>query len=231
MLDGLMLGRLRIPVVMSVTALILVNLVPLAGVLWLGWRMIDVLMLFWMENVVIGVINVLRMGVRLVGAAELKGLVLIPFFTVHYFGFCAGHGLILLLLFGAPGTGLGPAQALGAGGIVEIIRELLSEPALGWGLIAIAASHMFSFVANFLGGGEWRRTEIGALMGAPYGRIMLMHVVLVIGAAIIAAIGQPIYALALLVALKILADASAHLRERRKLGSIETVNPGAQAAA
>jgi hypothetical protein len=40
----------------------------------------------------------------------------------------------------------------------------------------------------------------------------------VIGAAIFMAIGQPIYALALLVALKILADASAHLRERRKLG-------------
>lgn len=213
-----MLGRLRIPVVMSLTALILVNLVPLAGVLWLGWRMFDVLMLFWMENVVIGVINLMRMGVRLFGAGDLKGLVLIPFFTLHYFGFCAGHGLILMLLFGAPGTGLGPAQALGAGGVYEIISELLGEPALRWGLVAIAASHLFSFLVNFLWGGEWRRTDIDALMGAPYGRIMLMHVVLVIGAAILAAIGQPIYALALLVALKILADVSAHLRERRKLG-------------
>lgn len=211
-----MVGRLRIPVVMSLTALILVNLVPLAGVLWFGWRMFDVLMLFWMESVVIGVINLLRMAVRLFGAGELKGVVLIPFFTVHYFGFCAAHGLILVLVFGPPG--LSPAQVLGASGFFEIIRQLLSEPTLRWGLIAIAASHLFSFLANFLWAGEWRRTGIDVLMGAPYGRIMLMHVVLVIGAAIFMAIGQPIYALALLVALKILADASAHLRERRKLG-------------
>jgi hypothetical protein len=211
-----MVGRLRIPVVMSLTALILVNLVPLAGVLWFGWRMFDVLMLFWMESVVIGVINLLRMAVRLFGAGELKGVVLIPFFTVHYFGFCAAHGLILVLVFGPPG--LSPAQVLGASGFFEIIRQLLSEPTLRWGLIAIAASHLFSFLANFLWAGEWRRTGIDILMGAPYGRIMLMHVVLVIGAAIFMAIGQPIYALALLVALKILADASAHLRERRKLG-------------
>lgn len=211
-----MVGRLRIPVVMSLTALILVNLVPLAGVLWFGWRMFDVLMLFWMESVVIGVINLLRMAVRLFGAGELKGVVLIPFFTVHYFGFCAAHGLILVLVFGPPG--LSPAQVLGSSGFFEIIRQLLSEPTLRWGLIAIAASHLFSFLANFLWAGEWRRTGIDVLMGAPYGRIMLMHVVLVIGAAIFMAIGQPIYALALLVALKILADASAHLRERRKLG-------------
>lgn len=211
-----MVGRLRIPVVMSLTALILVNVVPLAGVLWFGWRMFDVLMLFWMESVVIGVINLLRMAVRLFGAGELKGVVLIPFFTVHYFGFCAAHGLILVLVFGPPG--LSPAQVLGASGFFEIIRQLLSEPTLRWGLIAIAASHLFSFLANFLWAGEWRRTGIDVLMGAPYGRIMLMHVVLVIGAAIFMAIGQPIYALALLVALKILADSSAHLRERRKLG-------------
>lgn len=211
-----MVGRLRIPVVMSLTALILVNVVPLAGVLWFGWRMFDVLMLFWMESVVIGVINLLRMAVRLFGAGELKGVVLIPFFTVHYFGFCAAHGLILVLVFGPPG--LSPAQVLGSSGFFEIIRQLLSEPTLRWGLIAIAASHLFSFLANFLWAGEWRRTGIDVLMGAPYGRIMLMHVVLVIGAAIFMAIGQPIYALALLVALKILADSSAHLRERRKLG-------------
>jgi hypothetical protein len=216
-----MVGRLRIPVVMSLTALILVNLVPLAGVLWFGWRMFDVLMLFWMESVVIGAINLLRMAVRLFGAGELKGVVLIPFFTVHYFGFCAVHGLILVLVFSTPDTGLSPAQVLGASGFFEIIRQLLSEPTLRWGLIAIAASHLFSFLANFLWGGEWRRTSIDTLMGAPYVRIMLMHVVLVIGAAIFVAIGQPIYALALLVALKILADASAHLRERRKLGGAQ----------
>ncbi|NIA27398.1 MAG: hypothetical protein GWP02_05020 [Desulfobulbaceae bacterium] len=45
----------------SAIILILANLVPLAGVLFLGWRVFDVIILYWAENVVIGVINVLRM--------------------------------------------------------------------------------------------------------------------------------------------------------------------------
>ncbi|MGI9247995.1 MAG: DUF6498-containing protein, partial [Woeseiaceae bacterium] len=47
----------------SSIALVLANLVPLAGVLLFDWQVFDVLMLYWAENVIIGVINVLRMGV------------------------------------------------------------------------------------------------------------------------------------------------------------------------
>ncbi|MDH3417747.1 MAG: DUF6498-containing protein, partial [Gammaproteobacteria bacterium] len=45
----------------SAIVLIVANLVPLFGVLFLGWRVFDVIILYWAENVVIGVINVLRM--------------------------------------------------------------------------------------------------------------------------------------------------------------------------
>ncbi len=38
------------------------NLLPLAGVLFLGWRAFDVVFLYWLENVVIGAINVLKMA-------------------------------------------------------------------------------------------------------------------------------------------------------------------------
>jgi hypothetical protein len=217
-LEGLMLGRMRIPVVMSLAALILVNLVPLAGVLWLGWRMVDILFLFWFENVVIGAANLLRMGVRLVGAAELKGVVLIPFFTLHYFGFCAVHGLALLVLFGWPGPELPSPLAFSGSSVMGLIHRLLQEPALLWALAAVAASHLLSFLVNFFWGGEWRRTTIDALMLAPYARVIVLHLFVVVSAWIVTALGEPIYALVLLVALKTAIDASAHLRERRRLG-------------
>jgi hypothetical protein len=219
MLEGVMLGRTRIPVVMSLTALILVNLLPLAGVLWLGWRMIDVLLLFWFENVAIGAVNLLRMGVRLLAGRELKAVFLIPFFAVHYFGFCAAHGLALVVLFGWPGPGPGPSPAFAADGAVAFLRAVLHEPALVWGVAAVIASHMLSFAVNFLWGGEWRRTDVGSLMLAPYARVIALHVFVVLGAAIVAGLGQPLYALALLVVVKAALDASAHLKERRRLGA------------
>jgi hypothetical protein len=45
----------------TVTALILANLIPLFGVLFAGWQVFDVVMVFWVENVIIGLINLLKM--------------------------------------------------------------------------------------------------------------------------------------------------------------------------
>jgi hypothetical protein len=49
--------RLRL----SAIALVLANLAPLAGVLVWQWSVSSIVILYWFENVVIGVINVLRM--------------------------------------------------------------------------------------------------------------------------------------------------------------------------
>ncbi len=45
----------------SFVVLTLANLIPIAGVLWLDWAVVDILLLYWTESVIIGVINVLRM--------------------------------------------------------------------------------------------------------------------------------------------------------------------------
>lgn len=48
---------------LTLPAVILVasNLVPLVGVLAWGWQVFDVVVLYWFENVVLGVINILKM--------------------------------------------------------------------------------------------------------------------------------------------------------------------------
>ncbi|HSP42394.1 MAG TPA: DUF6498-containing protein [Luteolibacter sp.] len=45
----------------SGVVLILANLVPLAGVLFWDWGIFNVVVLYWLENVIIGVINILKM--------------------------------------------------------------------------------------------------------------------------------------------------------------------------
>src|SRR6266550_7692789 len=53
----------RPPLRLSPSALVLVapNLVPPAGVLFFGWSVFATLLLFWVENVIVGAFNVLRM--------------------------------------------------------------------------------------------------------------------------------------------------------------------------
>ena len=45
----------------AVAALIVANLVPLVGVLWFGWNVWTILIIYWLENGVVGVFNVLKM--------------------------------------------------------------------------------------------------------------------------------------------------------------------------
>ncbi len=45
----------------AVVALLVANLVPLVGVLWFGWNVWTILTIYWLENGVVGVFNVLKM--------------------------------------------------------------------------------------------------------------------------------------------------------------------------
>src|SRR5436309_8211653 len=70
----------------SAVALIVANLVPLAGVLFLGWTLFATLLLFWLENVTVGVFSVLQ----LLAARPREPLawgakvLMVPFFMFHY---------------------------------------------------------------------------------------------------------------------------------------------------
>ena len=86
----------------SVIALIVVNLYPVLGVLFWGWEVFPIMVLFWSENVIIGFFNVLKM--LTVQPEEKESIFfkffLIPFFILHYGGFTAGHGIFVVVVFG-----------------------------------------------------------------------------------------------------------------------------------
>jgi len=54
--------------------LVAVNLVPVVGVLFAGWSLLEVVALYWFENVVIGAINVLKMLTCAPDAQYLRNL-------------------------------------------------------------------------------------------------------------------------------------------------------------
>lgn len=205
------------PVLLSLAALLVVNLLPAFGVLFFGWSVFDVMILFWLENVVIGLFNVARMGTRLLLMRDWLALFLIPFFIFHYGAFCAGHGLFVFAMFGE-GTRLAAENAgMSAGGALRMVMAFIeNQPGFLWALIGLGLSHFVSFAVNFLGRGEYREIEAGELMHAPYKRIVVLHFAIILGAFAIASLGQPVYAVVILIGLKTAIDAFAHLNERRR---------------
>jgi hypothetical protein len=178
----------------SAWVLVFSNLLPLAGVLYLGWDLGLVLLLYWAESAVILAFSLAKLAMR----AGLAAIALVPFFLVHAGGFMGVHLMFLLFLFVDVD-----------GGVPSVAREL------AWPLAVLALSHGFSFWANDRRKGE-AYGKPQDVMGAFYARVVVMHLAIVFGGWIVALLGQPAGALVILVVLKTGIDLAAHLRERRR---------------
>jgi hypothetical protein len=195
----------------SLTALAVANLWPLAGVVFLHWTVFSVVLLFWLENVIVGVFNLARMWMAQGGSSNPGGKAFfMPFFTVHYGMFTLVHGIFVLALFGG---------AMGEGGLGTLGRSI-EEARVGAAALALAASHGVSFVFNYLGSGEFRTTTLDTLMVQPYGRVVVLHLMILFGGFLIMALGSPMIPLALLVILKIGLDVTAHVKEHTGAGGL-----------
>ena len=58
--------------------------------------------------------------------------------------------------------------------------------------------------ALWMRSGAWKGTSLNTQMGEPYGRIIIMHVTILFGGALVVMLGQPAAAVALLAVLKTL---------------------------
>jgi hypothetical protein len=211
------------PVILSLAALLLVNMLPVFGVLFLGWSVFDVMVLFWLENIVIGVINLLRMGTRVVLLGEWAGLFFMTFFAFHYGAFCAGHGMFVFAMFGESAKLITADASMSPLGLVRMITAFIgAQPGFLWATIGLFASHGVSYVVNFIGRGEYRTINAGDLLYGPYTRIVVLHVTIILGAIAVTALGQPIYAVIILIGLKTAIDAFAHLKERQRFSAPAT---------
>ena len=211
---------------LALAALVAVNLIPLAGVAFLGWRLYDVMLLYWLENGVIGAFTLARMLTA--GTARAATLVFGPFFVVHYGMFWMVHGIFVVTLFGgrgpfAFGDGFGPVP-VGPGSGDPGFGSSLPLPFMGSvplvdgfaiALAGLVLSHGVSFVQNWLLGGERQGSTPASIMPRPYGRVVVLHLTLLFGGFAVQLSGAPLAALMLMVALKIGLDVAAHLREHR----------------
>lgn len=184
----------------SALALVLANLVPVAGTVLLGWKLGDVMVLYWAESAVIGFFNICKIAV----IGRWTALFAAPFFAGHFSAFMAVHFLFVYSLFVE-----GP-KSTSAGDLKEV-AQLFFE--LWPALAALFLSHAYSFFANFIGRREYRGRKVKDQMAEPYTRIVLMHLTLIFGGFATLLLGEPAPVLLGVIALKILFDLRAHARQ------------------
>ena len=189
----------------SSLALIAANLVPLAGAAFLGWKLSDVMVLYWAESAIIGFFNVCKIAVIGRWFALAAG----PFFLGHFGGFMAVHFLFIYTIFVK-----GPDNMDSAGGDLAEVAKLFLV--LWPALLALAVSHGYSFFNNFLGRGEYKGRTVSQQMSEPYARIVFMHLVLIFGGGLSLVLGQTELVLIIVIAAKIFVDLKSHVREHSK---------------
>jgi hypothetical protein len=197
----------------AVVALVVANAIPLVGVLFLGWNVWTILTIYWLENGVVGIFNVLKMAkvedpAGGPSSSTIK-MTMIPFFLMHYGMFWVVHGIFVLILpqfqaFG--GNGVEP------GGGASFLSDPLAFLIVLGGLFI---SHGVSYRLNYIGRGEYKRTTVARQMAAPYGRLAVLHITIIIGGMAIAFTGASVAAVVVLVILKTALDLGLHLAEHR----------------
>lgn len=194
----------------SVLFLVCVNLFPLYGVFVLDWDVFPLMLLFWMENVVIGVLNIPKMIFASGSKSIFQKILMVPFFIVHYGIFTTGHGALLVEFFG---NRYFPTDFSVA---IENTIQIIDDLYLGIPLLALTASHSYSFFYNYIGKGEYKIAHLDRVMFQPYGRIVILHVTILVGGILVVALNEPKMGIVMLVGLKLLLDLGSHIRERKK---------------
>lgn len=195
----------------SALVLVLSNLVPVFGVFFADWDVGAIMAIYWLENVAIGILNAVKMLLARGGGtpvAARAGMAL--FFCVHYGIFTLVHGVFVFAVFqkeGPLGGGRGgsPFAAMGS-----------AAGDYGLAFLALFGSHLFSFFVNYLGRGEFRQKHVALVMVQPYGRIVILHVTILLGGFVTMVLGSPRPVILLLVFLKTFGDVFFHLKEHNK---------------
>lgn len=198
-------------------------LLPVAGILFFGWDWRSVILLYWLENITVGLVTVIAMiRTRQQGPSRIPQniqftingnqldtsspsgapkFLMIGFFMLHYGIFTVVHGVfVFLLIFGFFGGFMSFAHAPLSGEVFTLGSIDFVGILIAW-LIASAVQLVLGFrqPAESL-------PPLGTLFTSPYKRIVVLHLTVLLGVGLIIFFGWPPVAALLLVLLHFLTD-------------------------
>jgi hypothetical protein len=179
--------------------MIITNLVPIYGVLFLGWQVNDIILIYWFETGIVGLFNIpkiLRSTVNMsVGHTIDKkiniyfgGFGAILFFLAHYGGFWFVHSIIL-------------SEAMN----IDPFSIAANFQTYKWSIISITAGYLISYKLDFLDLRKYERKP-GYFMLPPYGRVAILHMTVLLGGSVGAFLDNPTPILFIMVVMRMIAD-------------------------
>lgn len=191
----------------SIISLVLGNVVPLLGVLFWNWDPASIIFTYWLENIVIGFYNVLKMlkAARptlpdtppiMVNMPWWKGPIYTRSKRAFVWSFIAFYGFFIAFHGIAAFTFFKPTTLY----LTSIMIAVFS----------LFISHGISYAHNFIGKGEYQKVTPDSLMLDPLKRVFFMQAAVMVGAVAAEVLGAQIFTLVVLVFLKIFVDLLTH---------------------
>jgi len=204
---------MKISKLLFLVLLVLLNALPVYGVLQWGWKSFDLIFLYWLENLFIGLFMIIRMLVRPYShAVELfMPLVLVPFFTLHYGMFCFVHGQFIVSMFG---KNLEPQLA--GMSLAQLIMPLIESRHLFWPLMGLLTYQVLDWIRDVSQRGLGS-DGVMVLTTAPYRRIAVLHITIIGSGFAMAILKEPLAGLILLIVFKSGMDIYNWSKDERKV--------------
>lgn len=196
----------------SNAVLILANMVPLVGVLFFDWDGKAIFVIYILETVLIGIINVLKMlTVYILNGTKkepppspgdnVSGWGLIPFFIFHY-NFFVFVQSVLFFAFSSIWENVHTAPPFNL--VANFSRFLSGDTQLA--VISLAIANAYYFINDFIMSNKYRTETMAGLMFQPYKRIFVQQFVVILGGFIFMLSGSSAIVAILFIALKTIAD-------------------------
>lgn len=185
------------------------NLIPIYGVLFLQWDTYILLSIYILETVIIGIFNIpkillsqLPVNSRSGGSSEYSlwgkmGFVL--FFLIHYMMF--NFGQIELFL---------DNNSLHLSSFNFLLKLLTTNVNYQIAVASVIVSNLGAFLFNYIGKEQYKKMNPLTLVFLPYGRVMLQQFVGIFGSFLVVLFNLPILLLILLQTAKFLGEIISH---------------------
>jgi hypothetical protein len=184
--------------------LILVNLIPLYGVWFRNWDAKQVFLVYCMETVIVGVMNVIKMTCVTIfvkkkdvwenqgGTTMQSGWFFIFFFILHYGLFVLIQTQLFFSVSGMIPDGLLLMRYAKIPALLGDHGKLL--------LLIFVAYYTMQNVFGFFSSGQFRTISMGRLMFEPYMRIFIQQFVVILGSMFLAFGGGKFFILIFIIA-------------------------------